>query len=217
MPVEEVILRLLTATVLGGLIGMERENRNRAAGFRTHILVSIGSALVMVTSEYIFHMYKGTTSLDPARLGAQVISGIGFLGAGTIIKEGPNVKGLTTAATLWAVSCVGIAAGAGFYEAAVLATVMIYFTLGLLGKLEGVLSKDNTVVLSLNFDQQQGQFVKVNSLIKNAKAKVRKMEIITQAEDTAFLQIVLQMSNDKAKEKFLKDILGLKDENISVK
>lgn len=216
MPVVEVILRLLTATLLGGLIGMERENRNRAAGFRTHILVSIGSALVMVTSEYIFNMYKGTTNLDPARLGAQVISGIGFLGAGTIIKEGPNVKGLTTAATLWAVSCVGIVAGAGFYEAAVLGTVMIYLTLGLLGKLEGALSKDNTVVLSLNLDRQQGQFVKVNSLIRDAKAKVRKMEIITQDEDKAYLQMIVQMSNDKGKEKFIKDILGLKDENISV-
>ncbi len=216
MPIEVIVLRLFTATVLGGLIGMERENRKRAAGFRTHILVSVGAALAMVSSEYIFNLYKGVTNLDPARLGAQVISGIGFLGAGTIIREGSNVKGLTTAATLWAVSCVGIAAGMGFYEAAAVATVIIYFTLVLLRKFESVINKsDNTVKISMKIAQPVEQFAKVNSLIKSSKTKVRKMDIITKPEDNAYLQIVLQISNRQKKETFLQDILNLKDENIS--
>lgn len=132
----EIVARLILSCVLGGLIGYEREHGNRPAGFRTHILVCVGAALVMVTSEFIFNKFSAFTNMDPARLGAQVISGIGFLGAGTIIREGFNVKGLTTAASLWAVSCVGLAAGIGFYEGAVIATILIYITLMLLKKME---------------------------------------------------------------------------------
>ncbi|HOJ10517.1 MAG TPA: MgtC/SapB family protein, partial [Clostridiales bacterium] len=132
----EILARLVLALLLGGAIGYEREHENRPAGFRTHILVCIGSALVMTTSEYIFKLFSPIVNLDPARLGAQVISGIGFLGAGTIVREGFNVKGLTTAASLWAVSCVGLAAGIGFYEGAITATVLIYITLIMLKKIE---------------------------------------------------------------------------------
>ena len=115
MPFElEILVRLLLAVLLGGFIGYEREHTNRPAGFRTHILVCAGAALVMATSEYLVRRYS-ISAVDPARLGAQVISGIGFLGAGTIIRDGVNVRGLTTAASLWAVSCVGIAVGCGFY------------------------------------------------------------------------------------------------------
>jgi putative Mg2+ transporter-C (MgtC) family protein len=151
-------LRLLLAGILGGVIGYERESIDRPAGFRTHILVCVGAALVMVTSEYIFHKYKGTVNIDPARLGAQVISGIGFLGAGTIIREGFNVKGLTTAASLWAVSCVGIAAGIGFYEGAVAATILIYLTLLVLKKLEDHFSKKhNFSVIYVKSDNVPGR------------------------------------------------------------
>ena len=132
----EITARLVLACVLGGIIGFEREHGNRPAGFRTHILVCVGSALVMVTSEFVFNMFSGKTNLDPARLGAQVICGIGFLGAGTIVREGFNVKGLTTAASLWAVACVGLAAGIGFYEGAVISTILIFITLILLKKIE---------------------------------------------------------------------------------
>ncbi len=132
----DLVMRLVVALVLGGIIGYEREHENRPAGFRTHILVCVGAALVMVTSEFVFNRFSSTVNLDPARMGAQVISGIGFLGAGTIVREGFNVKGLTTAASLWAVSCVGLAAGIGFYEGAIAATAVIYITLILLKKFE---------------------------------------------------------------------------------
>jgi len=131
-----VLGRLLLALLLGGLIGYERESENRPAGFRTHILVCIGSALVMVTSEFMYRDLTMERPIDLSRMGAQVISGIGFLGAGTIIREGFNVKGLTTAASLWAVSCVGLAAGIGFVEGAVIATILIYITLIVLKKIE---------------------------------------------------------------------------------
>lgn len=128
------MLRMSVAAFLGGIIGFEREHSHRPAGFRTHILVAVGSALVMTTSVFMFDRYEGLTNLDPARLGAQVISGIGFLGAGTILREGFSVKGLTTAASLWATSCIGLAVGIGFYEGGLVATVVIYITLNALKK-----------------------------------------------------------------------------------
>lgn len=126
----QVILRLLLATCFGALIGMEREHAHRPAGLRTHILVCVGACLVMLTSEFTYNSYhQFSPNMDINRLGAQVISGIGFLGAGTIIRNGSSVKGLTTAASLWAVACIGIATGIGFYLGATLCTVAIFITL----------------------------------------------------------------------------------------
>ena len=138
----DMTLRIAVACVLGGVIGYERESMNRPAGFRTHILVCVGSALVMMTGEFINHNFGGTT--DPARLGAQVVSGIGFLGAGTILRAGFNVRGLTTAASLWAVSCVGLACGIGFYVGALLTAAMICATLVYFKKIEQKLWVRNT-------------------------------------------------------------------------
>lgn len=107
------IVRLCLAALLGGIIGYEREHSHRPAGFRTHILVAVGSAVVMLTAVYMSERYPD--HLDISRMPAQVVSGIGFLGAGTILREGFSVKGLTTAASLWAVSCVGLAVGSGFF------------------------------------------------------------------------------------------------------
>ena len=126
----EICLRLLCAMVVGMVIGTEREYTNRPAGMRTHILVALGACSVMLTGRMIFAEYMGYgASPDPARLGAQVITGVGFLGAGTILREGANVKGLTTAASLWAVACLGLAAGGGYYIVALAGMVFIFITL----------------------------------------------------------------------------------------
>lgn len=132
----EIIKRLIIAAILSGLIGLERSTHGRAAGLRTHILVCIGSALIMLTSIHIFEVYKGISSVDPSRLAAQVVSGIGFLGAGTILRFGASVRGLTTAASLWAVAGIGLAVGNGFYLGAYAATVLILITLFFLSKIE---------------------------------------------------------------------------------
>ena len=119
-----VIIRLTMATLFGGIIGLERGMKNRAAGFKTHILVCIGSTLAMLTNQYIIAYMN--SSADPSRLGAQVISGIGFLGAGTILVTGKQqIKGLTTAAGLWASACMGLAIGVGFYEGAIIGCTFI--------------------------------------------------------------------------------------------
>ena len=132
---HDIVIRLLLAMLLGGLVGLEREAAGKAAGLRTHHLVCVGSALVMMTSIFLFETYKGQAEVDPSRLAAQVISGIGFLGAGTIIQSGANVKGLTTAASLWAVATVGLAVGCGFIKAASLVTVIMLVGLFVIGKI----------------------------------------------------------------------------------
>ena len=129
-----VLLRLLVAALLGGAIGMERELRERQAGLRTHLVVCVGSALFTLVSAYGFHEFLvsggSLVRTDPTRIAAQIVSGIGFLGAGAIIRQGLSVKGLTTAATLWLVAAIGMASGAGYYSAALFATAGALLTLG---------------------------------------------------------------------------------------
>ena len=123
-------IRIAAALVVGGILGLEREKKNRAAGLRTYMLVCVGACLIMLTNQYI---YQTTGSGDPMRLGAQVVSGIGFLGAGTIIVTKRNqIKGLTTAAGLWSSAAVGLSLGVGFYEAALAAGAAIYFVMTVL-------------------------------------------------------------------------------------
>jgi putative Mg2+ transporter-C (MgtC) family protein len=134
----ELTIRLVLAIVLGGLIGLERELGGHSAGFRTHILVCLGSASIMVLSMYGFSQYAAEPNvrIDPARLAAQVISGIGFLGAGTILRNGMTISGLTTAASLWVVAAIGLSAGAGFYYGASISTLMVVVSLFFLNKVE---------------------------------------------------------------------------------
>lgn len=138
MLTSEIIFRLVLAAVLGGLIGLERESLNRPAGLRTYTLVCLGSALAMVVSLDMYFQYYQTVNADPGRIAAQVVSGIGFLGAGTILREGATVRGLTTAAGLWVVACIGLAVGAGLYVPAVVTTVLILFVLIYFIKFEAI-------------------------------------------------------------------------------
>jgi putative Mg2+ transporter-C (MgtC) family protein len=124
----EVLLRIFVAAALGGAIGLERELRERQAGLRTHLVVSVGSALFTLVSAYGFSSFDG--KVDPTRIAAQIVSGIGFLGAGAIIRQGLSVRGLTTAASLWLVAAIGMAAGAGYWDGALIATLGALLTLG---------------------------------------------------------------------------------------
>jgi len=136
---KQIILRLTLSLVLGGLIGLERQIHRRDAGLRTHILVCLGSCLIMLTSLYVFDIYINKVPLDPARIAANVITGIGFLGAGTIIRDREGVRGLTTAASLWVVAAIGLAIGCGFYSAGFFTTILALVALLILRYAEGVL------------------------------------------------------------------------------
>ncbi|HWP98625.1 MAG TPA: MgtC/SapB family protein [Syntrophomonadaceae bacterium] len=140
MSILEILFKLILACILGGLIGLERESLNRPAGLRTYTLVCVGSTLAMLVSLDMYYSFYQTVNADPGRIAAQVISGIGFLGAGTIMREGATVRGLTTAAGLWAVACIGLAVGAGLYIPAVATTALILFVLIYFVKLEDIFS-----------------------------------------------------------------------------
>ena len=135
-----IVLRLVLAALFGGIIGFERESSKHPAGLRTHMLICIGSALVMLTGQYVFKSVA--PAVDPTRMGAQVISGIGFLGVGTIIIVGrQHVRGLTTAAGLWASACMGLAIGIGFYSGAIIGGVLILVIVTFLQRFDGYISK----------------------------------------------------------------------------
>jgi len=144
MPTDsEMIMRLLLTLVLSGLVGLERQVHRRDAGLRTHILVALGSALIMLTSLYVFDIYKEQVALDPVRIAAGVVTGIGFLGAGTIIRSPDGVKGLTTAASLWVVAGIGLAVGVGFNKIAIYTTILVLIVLHFLRYVEGSLTKED--------------------------------------------------------------------------
>lgn len=134
-----VVIRLILSVFLGGIIGLEREKKGRSAGLRTHILVCTGSCLIMLTSLYIFDLYQGKANVDPARIAAGVVTGIGFLGAGTIITSRGGVRGLTTAASIWVSSAIGLATGSGFISAAIATTIITFTTLAFLKHIENKL------------------------------------------------------------------------------
>ncbi len=150
-----IIIRVLLSVIIGGALGFERERKRHPAGFRTYILVCLGAALVMMTNQYIFETFH---TGDVSRLGAQVISGIGFLGAGTIIITGRNqVRGLTTAAGLWAAACLGLAIGIGFYEGAVIGGITIFCVMTILHRIDECLRvKSKQLDLYLEFDTPVG-------------------------------------------------------------
>ena len=168
-----VITRVITSIFIGGLLGLERGMKNRPAGLRTYMLVSVGACLIMMTNQYI---YQFTGAGDPMRLGAQVVSGIGFLGACTIVVTRHNqIKGLTTAAGLWASACVGLALGIGFYEGAVAVGISVFVILTVLQRFEDSVHK-KIRVLELYVELRAS--VSVAQFVQDLKALDLKMESI---------------------------------------
>lgn len=213
MDTVTILLRLALAVVLSGLIGQERENKNRPAGFRTHILVCVGATMVMLTSIYMFDKYRGIVNLDPARLGAQVISGIGFLGAGTIIREGGSVKGLTTAASLWSVACIGLAVGMGFYEGAIIGTVMIYLTLLVLGRFgKAIESKASHLEIVIDLDNIPGKIGEIGTFLGKHNVNIRNIEFLNEEgleENEIMIKIALKLPHGISHEQLLDDLRKL--------
>ncbi|MCQ4697945.1 MgtC/SapB family protein [Paraclostridium sordellii] len=140
------------ALIIGGLTGLEREKSYQFAGFRTHILVAVGSCITSITSVILFIDYGGKTSLDPSRLTAQVLSGIGFLGTGAILKNSSGIRGLTTAAGIWATACIGIAIGYGQYTLGILAWVFVLITLYILKNIDKLLFRKKQNILTIEVD-----------------------------------------------------------------
>lgn len=202
-----VTFRLLLAAVVGSVIGLDRGKRKRGAGVKTYSLVCLGSALVMMTGEFIHLNYGG--SGDVARLGAQVISGIGFLGVGTIIITGNNqVQGLTTAAGLWACACMGLAIGIGFYAAAFVAFAIVTFLFYNVGRIENFMTRNAKVVnLFIEFDSASSIHEFIDRM-KEHHLMVSGIEMIKPriSKDGLAVLVSVTLSKDCSHARFL-DIL----------
>lgn len=192
----EIALRLFLAVVLGGLIGLERESHNRPAGFRTHILVCAGSALIMMVSAYGFTGQIGEGfEADPGRIAAGVVTGIGFLGAGTIIQQRGSVRGLTTAATIWVVSGVGLAAGIGFYLGATVTTFFVLISLLLLRRFEyAYFTRRRLKHLHIRAVDKPGLLGRVGAVLGGMMINIRRSELSDpeEVEDNADAIIKIQ-------------------------
>lgn len=209
----DILIRLSLALLLGGLIGLEREQSNHAAGLRTNILVCLGACLLMLLSIYGFSDFveEPNVRVDPARLAAAVITGVGFLGAGTILFTGKSITGLTTAASLWVVAAIGLAVGAGFYFASASVTVMVLLTLWLFNKLEkryikakkDHLIKIHAADLSLIMN-------KLNKVMDARKVTIKKMfleDVKDSDEEESLTRLVLHITMPQRKNEKLMQLL----------
>jgi putative Mg2+ transporter-C (MgtC) family protein len=183
MPFDfEIIFRLVLASFLGGLVGLEREVHGREAGIRTYLLVSLGSALIMIVSEYLAFEYQGKFSsdlfrVDPGRIAAQAITGIGFLGAGVIIRYKNSIRGLTTAASMWVVCAVGLAIGAGYYLFGSAVSGIAILSLIGLKRIEKKLSKDWYREMTIVSEDGEGQIDRVQEVMAKYNIKVTNLNI----------------------------------------
>ncbi|MBT0662685.1 MgtC/SapB family protein [Geobacter pelophilus] len=191
----DIAVKLMLASILGGIIGLEREVHGRPAGFRTHLLVSLGSCLFVITSVSFYLKFgnltgQGPLGVDPSRVAAQVVTGIGFLGAGAIIREKASIRGLTTAACLWVAAAVGVAVGVGMYSTSVLVTSLAVLNLVFLKKLENRLKKDTYFRIIVWTDDLEGQTTRVEQMLTACK-----MEIVTLVieKDLAQKSVLLEI------------------------
>ena len=195
----QMIYRLVLACVLGGLIGLERESGERPAGFRTHILVCTGSCLFMIVSIYGFDDLG--TVRDPARLAAQVVTGVGFLGAGTILHQGSNVKGLTTAASIWMVSAIGLTAGVGLYFLSVFATILMLTTLivfGKWGKIVNFAKHSERYLIKIDAKDENDNIDVILHRLRIAGAKIKGVNVVRDMfNEKVTLTVHILVSKDK--------------------
>lgn len=227
--IKEIILRIILALVIGGLIGYERELKNRAAGFRTHILVCLGATIISLLQIEIgnkaIEMIKIAPELgevikvDYGRLGAQVITGVGFIGAGTIIHNKGNIKGLTTAATLWIVACLGLSIGMGSYFISIFSTIIIFIILVFLKTIENKFIFKNTIeVLEIKLILDENNKIDIKNFFERKKIIIKQIEYFFEVNENKEIKIKYVISKPRYI-KIDKIIEELKNKNyiISIK
>ncbi|MGL5694247.1 MAG: MgtC/SapB family protein [Peptostreptococcaceae bacterium] len=182
MDTKEIIIRLILALLIGGLTGLEREKSHQFAGFRTHILVSVGSCITSMTALSLFNQYHMYANMDPGRLPAQVLSGIGFLGAGAILKTSNGIKGLTTAAGIWATACIGITIGYGQYVLGVSAWLFVMITLYILKRIDKLVSKKRDTILTIAISNI-GAVSQIYDRLRKSYVVVKNMNIDQESDN----------------------------------
>ena len=207
MDVFLVATRLILAAILGAVIGIEREIKNRAAGFRTHIIVSVGACLIMLIGIDGIGKFSSDTSRDTARIAGQVISGIGFLGAGTILQKKNAVTGLTTAATLWLSAAIGLAVGIGYYEGAIIATVICLVTLISLNKISDLINKKTIKSYSRIFDTYNFNQDSFYEFTSKEGVEIRKLDIIDEEmDDKSMIEVTFSFNKNYDIDGFFKKL-----------
>jgi len=209
---NQIVVRLLVSFGLSTLIGLDRESSKRPAGLRTHVLVGVSSTLVMLISLFMFEHFNNITNLQPDRLGAQVISGIGFLGAGTILREGSTVKGLTTAASLWSVACIGLAIGVGFYLGGILLTFLVLITLITYSRVgKKIKRKDNKCSINILTINKPGQLGEICKIIGDSNSSITGIDIESEEGDLVRIEIDILFIEKETKCKILNQLTSIKD------
>ena len=207
MDVFLVATRLILAAILGAVIGIEREIKNRAAGFRTHIIVSVGACLIMLIGIDGIGKFSSDTARDTARIAGQVISGIGFFGAGTILQKKNAVTGLTTAATLWLSAAIGLAVGIGYYEGAIIATVICLVTLISLNKISDLINKKTIKSYSMIFDTYNFNQDSFYEFTSKEGAEIRKLDIIDEEmDDKSMIEVTFSFNKNYDIDGFFKKL-----------
>lgn len=196
---ETMLMRLLFAALLGGLIGWERERRNKQAGLKTHLLVAVGSTLIMLTSIYGFDsalINHPNARFDPARLAAQVVSGIGFLGAGAILRRSNHIiSGLTTAATLWVAAAIGLSVGSGFYWPAIITTAIVLVSTLVLNKLESrflFIKKSGSLKIIIEAGDRPVHVSTITELLQKANMTVEGMIVNNDATEDDSTKVTME-------------------------
>lgn len=210
----EVFFRIIASMFCGGIIGIERGRSNQPAGMRTYMLVCLGAAVVMITGEYVYNEFGAG---DPSRLGAQVISGIGFLGAGSIVISGKSkIRGLTTAAGLWVSACIGLVVGIGYISAGILATLAVYVIIVMLKPVEEViLHRQQAIEIVLSFDDIS-KLHDFNIILEKMKLKPASIDIHNENKEKKVALIIINSYPGKKKEEILRKLMEV-DEIKSVK
>jgi len=199
----DIVVKLLLAALAGGLVGLEREKHGRPAGLRTNLLVAVGSCVMVIISEAYYIKYAGYNAesalrIDPARVAAQIVTGIGFLGAGVILKEGATVRGLTTAAGLWAVSGLGMAFGMGFYSLGGIATILVLVSLSLLKRLDPFIKKDRFLTLTVTADNREGLLGELQDIFASRNLLVSDLgSNLDLVENELFYQMVITQQQQR--------------------
>lgn len=211
----DILVKLALAAIAGGLVGLEREIHGRPAGLRTNLLVSVGACAMMIVSEAFYIKYgmldaESAVRLDPGRVAAQIVTGIGFLGAGVILKEGITVRGLTTAASLWVVACLGMAFGMGHFSLGVLTTILVLISLVFLKKLDPLMKKDRYLTLAVTAERRMELYDELQTIIDELDLNLSDLSShVDVVNDEIFFQMVITQQQRRVGRQLTNAILKL--------
>lgn len=215
MHIIDIVIRLGASVAVGAIVGLQREYKRNSAGFRTHMLVAIGACIAMMTNEYLLLTFGDISKVDVARMASYVISGIGFLGAGSIIKDKSGIRGLTTAAGLWVTACLGITAGAGFYWAAIIGSAFVFLIITVFKLLEKKIFKSRRE-LRVVVACAEKELPLVLEALKNIDAKINEVKVNSGAEETGIRFTLTKNSRTNMMIEVSNTLLNFKVKSIKI-